>query len=756
MKNKYHKLIIPILTIACLWGCQENDIVYPGFNTEVASTYLNLDELAQQAMKVASTEGSHVLKVQSKEKWTLSSSQSWCSISEKQGFKYSTIPLTFSENPWNEPRTAVLTFVIDETQIEKKVTVKQEASETFLFTDASELQYNIGGGEKNIILSTNAVEWKVEIIDEATNTPATWCSVTPTTGKGKTTLKTTTEMNGTSVLRKAKLIFSAADKSLTIPMIQVEKLDAPVITLEDKDAFLLSWNDVTGVDGYKLKYTAGQGEKSIDIPSGTTSYDLNLIDWNGYIGMISVQLFSYAIIDQGAVSEMGSETLEVHNLFDDASGDGQEQSEFIITNPRHLRNVGKALDKHYRQTTNIDLTGVDFAPISSELTNNAYLGNFTGTYDAGKGNIVDTNTKRSSEQYKIMNWTLSKSANTNCGLFAFVGAEGIVRNICIENAVITGKARVGAIAGNCLGQIISCHTTGSTANLSTATTTDTEVHLGGVVGYLTEKGEVSYCSNAAAVVGSAGCIGGVVGMVMCDANNSPIISYCTNNGNVVSNSRSPIGGVIGSMAGTAGTTPMKVTGCINTGGISGTQANNQIGGIVGRSTMDTQITQSYNTGTITAAGSAGGIIGRMGGNNAVIKDCYNTGTIKSTGTVTNGNSNAAGILATCTVIAGGTMTIDNCHNTGKMETANNDTFYNGLFHRTDGKLAKITMTNCFALNETAKSQQSGSDSFLSGGSSSYKNLSAADMINASSFTSWDFSTIWEMGSEYPILQGLSK
>lgn len=214
--------------------------------------------------------------------------------------------------------------------------------------------------------------------------------------------------------------------------------------------------------------------------------------------------------------------------------------------------------------------------------------------------------------------------------------------------------------------------------------------------------------------------------------------------------------MVGSIAGAAGNDLIKVTGCANSGEISGTQANNQVGGIVGRATIDTEISQSYNTGSITAMGSASGIIARMGGTNAIVRDCYNTGAIKSTGTATNGNSNAAGIVATCTIAAGGGMTIENCHNVGDMTTANGASFGNGLFHRTDGKISQITMKSCFSLNEDGKSQSSGSDSYISGGSSSYKNLSASEMKNTSSFTNWNFSTVWEMGSEYPTLQGLLK
>ena len=102
--------------------------------------------------------------------------------------------------------------------------------------------------------------------------------------------------NATEVVRKASLVFTAADKSLSIPVIQADKLEAPVITLDDHNDFLLSWNEITGVDGYKLKVIADQNENTIDIPSGTASYNLDVIDWKGYVGMVSIQLFSYANI----------------------------------------------------------------------------------------------------------------------------------------------------------------------------------------------------------------------------------------------------------------------------------------------------------------------------------------------------------------------------------------------------------------------------------------------------------------------------
>jgi hypothetical protein len=753
-----------MLAAACFMRCQQDDIVYPEMDMNVAATYLNLNELTQPAVVVVEgTEGSHVLKVMSNEKWTLSSSQSWCSISEKEGFKYSQIPVSFSENPWNESRMAELTFLINETQEEKKVIVEQKAAEISLIADVTSLRYSIGGGGKDVVLRTNAEAWQVEIIDESTNLPATWCTVTPVSGRGKDTLSVIAQSNATGVLRKANMVFTAVDMRLTIPIIQAETLEPPAITLEANDAFLLSWDEIIGVDGYTLKIVKDdQSEISINIPSSViTSHNLGAIDWNGYVGMISVQLFSYTNMD-GTVIEAGGEIITVHNLFDETSGTGVEDDEYIITKPRHLRNVGKYLDKHYKQTVDIDLTGIDLEPISTELASNVYTGTFVGVYDAAKGTVVDASTKRSSEQYKIKNWTLDKGSNSNCGLFAAIGPTGIVRNVSIESAVITGKAYVGAIAGGCAGQIISCHTIGSGGKISTPETNDAYIYLGGIVGYLSEAGEVSYCSNTAAIEGTAGAVGGVAGMMMRDANNAPAVSYCINKAGVVLSKTTQVGGIVGEIGNITGTVLNKITGCINTGSVSGSAVNNQVGGIVGRAFTDTEVSQSYNTGSITAQGSAGGIVGRMGGANATtatIRDCYNTGTITSMGTAVNGNSNAAGILATSTFPAssGGVLTIENCHNVGNIVTSSGASFGSGLFNRANNATVKITtMKNCFSLNEDSKLQPGESDQYISNASSSYKNLSASEMKDIASFTDWDFSSIWQMGSEYPILQGLSE
>ena len=80
MKNKYRKLAVIMLTAVCFAGCQQEDIVYPEPDAKVAETYLTLNELTQSPLQVPGPEGTYILKVISDDKWTLSSSQAWCSV----------------------------------------------------------------------------------------------------------------------------------------------------------------------------------------------------------------------------------------------------------------------------------------------------------------------------------------------------------------------------------------------------------------------------------------------------------------------------------------------------------------------------------------------------------------------------------------------------------------------------------------------------------------------------------------------------
>ncbi|MGN0449376.1 MAG: GLUG motif-containing protein, partial [Ruminococcus sp.] len=81
--------------------------------------------------------------------------------------------------------------------------------------------------------------------------------------------------------------------------------------------------------------------------------------------------------------------------------------------------------------------------------------------------------------------------------------------------------------------------------------------------------------------------------------------------------RADVGGVCGINDGT-------ITGCYNTGKVSG---NNSVGGVCGWNDVGT-ITGCYNTGTVSGNKSVGGVCGFI--NKGTITSCYNTGAVSGT------------------------------------------------------------------------------------------------------------------------------
>ncbi len=103
-----------------------------------------------------------------------------------------------------------------------------------------------------------------------------------------------------------------------------------------------------------------------------------------------------------------------------------------------------------------------------------------------------------------------------------------------------------------------------------------------------------------------------------------------------------IGAVAGSNRGT-------VTGCYNTGTVSGT---NYVGGVVGYNYGTA--TNCYNTGIISGTSYVGGVVGS---NHGTVTDCHNTGAVSGSGTVGG-------------VVGYNSGTATNCYNTGIISGSN--------------------------------------------------------------------------------------
>ena len=125
-------------------------------------------------------------------------------------------------------------------------------------------------------------------------------------------------------------------------------------------------------------------------------------------------------------------------------GDGTAANPFLISTPEELNEVRNNLDKCFKQTADIDLSGYpNWEPIGK------YGSEFKGNYD-GNGHIIS-------------NLTSNNPSLSAVGLFGYVTGSGNIKNLGIKDANITGLDYVGALVGQYygVGGIERCYSIGN-------------------------------------------------------------------------------------------------------------------------------------------------------------------------------------------------------------------------------------------------------------------------------------------------------
>lgn len=186
------------------------------------------------------------------------------------------------------------------------------------------------------------------------------------------------------------------------------------------------------------------------------------------------------------------------------------------------------------------------------------------------------------------------SKTSNAGGMAAVMTETALIENCTIDVDVTGKERVGGVAGtNHSGQIINCHSYGDIQG---------DVKVGGIVGE-NWNGKVQKCSNAGQVISNGKGFGtyGTGGIAGRSVAMNAVIEECFNQGNVLS-SNECAGGIVG-YVNTNGAT---IRSCYNTGDVSGPES-----------------------ATLSSYGYVGGIVGNIGENGIIVKHCYNVGAVKN-------------------------------------------------------------------------------------------------------------------------------
>ncbi|MCF8360635.1 MAG: hypothetical protein K9H26_17915 [Prolixibacteraceae bacterium] len=250
--------------------------------------------------------------------------------------------------------------------------------------------------------------------------------------------------------------------------------------------------------------------------------------------------------------------LSIEKLF---AGTGSTDDPYLISSKTDLDNIRKTLSACFLQTTDIEFEDADFET-GGDFYNDGHgwtpLGSssnpFSGSYN-GQG-------------YLIKNLQINQPATNIIGLFGFV-SNGLVNNLGIINAEISGNSNVGALAGYCENsEITTCYSSGTVSGNNDI--------IGGLIGNMLNSSlSKSYSiAEASSTDTYTGCLIG-----FCSAST---VENCYTNGN--SSGETSVGGLIGGMVSAS-----SVIKCYAAGSVSGTT---YIGGIVGSNASST-ITNSY-------------------------------------------------------------------------------------------------------------------------------------------------------------------
>jgi len=317
--------------------------------------------------------------------------------------------------------------------------------------------------------------------------------------------------------------------------------------------------------------------------------------------------------------------------------------------------------------------------------------------------------------YEISDLFINRPEESNVGLFSVVDEAGVIKDIGVVNADVTGGEAVGILVGRNCADVSNSYSTGSVAG---------DWHFGGLVGrnWLgTVSNSHSIC-NVTGDYGAGGLVGGNFGTV--DR------SYST--GSV--NGNSSVGGLVGSS--TTGT----VSNSYSAGSVAGGE---YIGGLVGYSTG--AVSDSYSVASVTGGGSVGGLVGFDYG---TVSNSYSTGNVtgdyevgglvgQNAGSVSSSysSSSVSGNWTVGGLVGGNPGTVTDCYYAGSV-TGNLDV--GGLVGYSEGE---DNVSNSFWDIQT--SGQSTSD----GGTGK----TTAQMEDIATFSSagWDITAVANPGEPNP-------
>ena len=358
----------------------------------------------------------------------------------------------------------------------------------------------------------------------------------------------------------------------------------------------------------------------------------------------------------------GDEGASFERYYNEMMANYETAKEFSIKDRAGLAAIAKMVNvgekdfsgKTVTLTQNIDLGGSGLVE-NRVQEDDAYELSFTGNVKNVWTPIGDYNTYRFSGTFDGAGYTISQmisvvisdGAPVFSGLFGWVGKNGSIRNVTIDEesyAVTLSTSSynyTGGIAGRCEGEIHNCVNRGAVI----VSSPEGSARAGGIVGDC--GGPISDCENSGAVLASSNSGTALVGGIAGEC--SGAISNCKNSGEVVASSDSPSASIAFTQAGgIVGKSKSDISDCENTGDVASFASSSftEAGGIAAG--CEGAVSNCKNGGSIISHSisdtpAAGGIVGN---GKSDIRDCKNSGDVAAA-SVSSYLSYAGGIAGQC-------------------------------------------------------------------------------------------------------------
>ena len=354
-----------------------------------------------------------------------------------------------------------------------------------------------------------------------------------------------------------------------------------------------------------------------------------------------------------------------------------------------------------------------------------------------------------------------------------------------------GSANAGGITGSALGCTISgCTNRGDVSVVVSGTTISAQAGAAGIVSDLRGDTQVNDCHNYGSITshGNALANGGGIAATLGDSASDGSLTGCTNAGTIDvyvggQNYAAYGGGIAGQSRG-------DIADCHNTGSVHVSDRSRASlgGGIVGLNAENATISGCSNTGDVTVEGNlsdssfsmdyagisyAGGLAGLHDGSSK-IEGCWNSGSVHC---YSNWSSSIAGGLCGSVSI---NATVENAFNTGSVSAyQEGDSSYSssaggivghnggndnpdllhcysiGRVYANDSWGTKIgssyfsSNSDCYALGDGRLNVRDGG--YIQSSNISYVSQTPEEMEQQSTYTAFDFDTVWQMGdgASYP-------